>query len=349
MKSFETENRQVFELVADAAGAIKTSNLTHERHGLARAREGLKKAAQLDPDYLFAPYYEAVIEDLLGNHAQAVRLLLPQLQAAPQDRPGLVNEMRYNLAVAQFHRYGQANLNEAAQTLQAILAATADKMRWFKTCWLRLHAQVLHARVQAMLCIPEMPEMAGEAEEKARIKDCYDEARKQANTVLASWRLWFLCLLHNGRAREIRANAFNALAAAEMYFTDCHLDTDKKRRKALTRGLGRLNKADRLFPDDWAIQCNIASCRMRLGYWGGDACEYDQAIKILTKVVAELYPGYGFALYELGRCCRLKGDRNKALYYFAQALKVAEDTRAVSDKRLAREVELALVPDRHYP
>jgi tetratricopeptide (TPR) repeat protein len=69
----------------------------------------------------------------------------------------------------------------------------------------------------------------------------------------------------------------------------------------------------------------------------------------LTKVVEDLRPNYGFALYELGRTYRLRGEFAKAIGYFDRVLAIPHELRDVSDRRLLIEKERAAAGTEEYP
>jgi len=349
MLALQTGNRRAFELVAGAVAAIASYKSTRDRSVLEGALANLKLASQHDNHYLLAPYYIAVIEDLLGRSRSAAEQLLAILSEAPTAYPKLINEMRFNLAVAQYHGYSHDCLKAAAATLDTVLSDTNTLFGRIKHFRVRLHSRALLAQVYAMWSIPRTPEdVANYKNEKIRIWDCYKSANKNAYQVLYfSPMLLVLALIDRGRCREIKAIAHNAIGMATMYYTDFSLNHDAKLR-TLRRGLKHLSISDRLFPRDWANYCDIGSCHMRMGYWRGDATEFDLARKYLSAVVKELRPDYGFALYEIGRSYRIQGNFTDALKYFTMAMNVRHD-REVSDRRVQREINLAEKGDNLYP
>jgi tetratricopeptide (TPR) repeat protein len=348
MLALETNNRHAFELVADAIGSITAYRETRDRSALEHALDQLRQARREDNRYLLAPYYMAVIEDLLGRSRDAADLLRDILAKTEVDRRDFINEMRFNLAVAQYHGYKHEYLADAAATLKDVLRDTSgfsDRLRLYRV---RLHSYALLAQVHAMWSIPKKPEDALAEEEQVRIKREHERAVSEARRVLYSPMLVLLYLSDQARFREVRAIAHNALGAAVMYYTDFFEDTPTKLTK-LRNGLEHLSVADRLFPRDWAIYCNVGSCHMRLGYWQSNAAEFDSARDYLTQVVEKLRPGYGFALYEIGRSYRIQARFDDALQFFNRALMVPAERREVSDRRLNREVTLAEEKSPAYP
>lgn len=348
MLALETANRLSFEVVANAVEAINSYRVTRARETLETALADLRNARERDRHYLFVPYYIAVIEELLGRSHEAVEQLRVILSEAPGDRPALINELRFNLAVAQFHGYSHEWLQTASETLQRILADTnsvAGRLRYSR---LRLHSRALLSRVYAMWSIPRTPEDVVAKHEQDRISNCYGHAIQNARAVVRSMALSAWRVVEAGRAREIEAVARNASGTAEMYYSDFFLDEQAK-LAALRRGLKQLRKSDLLFPRDWATYCNIGSCHMRIAIWSKESSEFDVARKFLNEVVAELYPNYGFALYEIGRTHRVEGNFGTAISFFNRALQIPYEKRAVSDRRINREIGLAQEERSQYP
>lgn len=348
MLALETGNRQACELVANAIGAIDAYKLTRARDLLEHALADLKLARHHDGHFLLAPYYIAVIEDLLGRSRDAAEQLQIILSEAPTGRPDLINEMRFNLAVAQYHGYSHEHLQGAAATLEKILNETGSlfgRIRFFRV---RLHSRALLARVNAMWSIPRSPEDATAQAERDRIRGCYKTAVRNVHAVVHSPMLNMLRITERNRASEIEAITRNALGTAEMYYTDYFLDNADKLR-ALRRGLEQLIISDQLFSRDWSTYCNIGSCHMRLAYWGKDATEFRLTRDFLNEVVRELRPNYGFALYEIGRSYRIEGNFDEATKYLTQAKEIPVRYREVSDRRIDRELGLAKKGSSLYP
>ena len=73
------------------------------------------------------------------------------------------------------------------------------------------------------------------------------------------------------------------------------------------------------------------------------------AEKRLKKVVDVLRPNYGFALYELGRNCRLVRKFDAARQWLERSGKIPVADRAVSDDRLKLESARAHLRLTDYP
>jgi hypothetical protein len=349
MLALETQDRGVFDLVLNALGAIDRYKEERDLGLLKGALADLTAASRRDKSYLLASYYLAVVEDLLGDNQAAVARLETLLPAVKTSFPFLLNEMRFNLAIAQYHGYGHDWLRAANATLDQVLADTSGWIGRFRYYRLRLHARALRAQVYAMWSIPRRPEdVANDVAEPVRITECYMEARREAYRVLLSPMLLLLRFRDPARAREIRAIAHNALGMAIMYYTDFFLD--RPRKLARLRGaLKHLDTSETLFPRDWANYCDIGSCHMRLGHWGNVASEFDEARRYLTTVIGELRPNYGFARYEIGRSYRIEGRFVDAMRALSLASQVPEPDRNVSDRRLNREIRLAALQHTLYP
>jgi tetratricopeptide (TPR) repeat protein len=349
MLALETENRHAFELVMNAIGAIDRYKRSRDRQVLDSALAKLTQAQRHDEQYMLVPYYMAVVEDLLGRSRDAAERLRAILSETPKERYGLINEMRFNLAVAEYHGYSHDNLRAAAETLDKILSDTGTLFRRLKYYRLRLYSRALLAQVHAMWSIPRRPEdVVIDSIECDRVKSCYKRSVFNAYKVFFSPMQLLLAVFDYARLREIKAIACNSLGMAAMYYTDFFLNQPRKTAK-LQRGLKRLTKSDLLFPRDWANYCDIGSCHMRLGFWGKDAKEFELARKYLTDVIEVLRPGYGFALYEIGRSYRIQACFQEALEYFGKAEQVPERDREVSDRRLNREIGLAKEQNSLYP
>src|SRR5438445_1375224 len=120
----------------------------------------------------------------------------------------------------------------------------------------------------------------------------------------------------------------NALRMALMNFSDyfpvqgelAKRIAEKVRR--VEQAIKNLGEADKLSPRNWANYCDLGSAYMRRGFYKSSDEDFRQGSKYLTEVVSGLRPDYGFALYELGRLHRLKGDFDGALEYFRRSLDV---------------------------
>jgi tetratricopeptide (TPR) repeat protein len=69
--------------------------------------------------------------------------------------------------------------------------------------------------------------------------------------------------------------------------------------------------------------------------------EFAKARGYLKDVVDRVRPDYGFALYELGRVCRVASDFAAARDWFERALQIPEDERNISAKSVRAEIDKA--------
>jgi tetratricopeptide (TPR) repeat protein len=351
MLALETESRQAFELVANAVDAIDRYKRSRDRdrRTLEAALTDLEEARRHDGRYLLAPYYVAVVEELLHRSPNAAELLRALLAQAPNE-PSLIHEMRFNLAVAQYHGYSHRHLRPAAETLREVLGSTNTLRDRIAYCRVRLHSLALLAQVHAMWSIPSTPEeVSANESERARIEECYSSAVTNARKVFCSPLLYVLGLTNRMRYREIKAVAYNALGMAAMYYTDFSREELPQKLDRLSGGLRNLEESEQLFSQDWANYCDIGSCHMRLAHWGNNTTQLVIARRYLTEVIERLRPEYGFALYEIGRTYRIEGCFDKALTYFERAMRVPAGDREVSDRRVNREINLAKEQNTLYP
>jgi len=117
----------------------------------------------------------------------------------------------------------------------------------------------------------------------------------------------------------------------------------------LIEARSELERADHLNPADWAVQCDLGSTWMRLGYWRKTATDFSLARAHLTRVISDLRPDYGFALYEIGRIWRLQGNFDQATTFFDKAFAVPAEYRDVSNRRVGLEKNRAIGRDSSYP
>lgn len=353
MMSLETKSRQAFEYLRAAQLSLSKFEKLKNRVQLEKANQKLGAAIELDPNYLRAFYYRGLVNDMLGQPRQAtedLRLVLGQ-------DPPFVTEVRYNLGVATFHLYGHDNLQNAIELFEQVIKSTSDK-----ALQLRARAGIAHA--YAVMMIPSPPKEDAAKCEKVDAflasKAARDHVSKYHELSLPESDKLKTELDQQKRLSptvrdEIRWRWRNTCAVQRMFYTDYFKE---ERIERLREAEEKLKEADEISPKNWSIKCNLASTCMRLGYWLSEAKSADSeeiknyfetAITLLDEVVNELYPGYGFALYEKARIYRLQGDFEQAEKFLRQAEEVPERDRAVGNTTLKCELHRVDKKKRDYP
>lgn len=380
----ETTNRKAFTLFAQAQDYIRKYNELKElgapadaNQSLASAADNLNEALVEDPRYIGALYFRGVVDDLRGKAVDAVKDLERVLKAVEKFVIDYgkcwptVEQVKYNLAVAYYHRYGHHNLEKAAGYFQAVIAATEES----QDRRLHLLARAGLAQAYAMRMIPRLPtdgmyEQCVEHLESPGVREdtekYFELSKAQSDSALKELEGMQADPEKRSEleaaADEIGWIAYNARAIALMYHTDFNGD---RRVEKLNEALDALEKAEALGPGNWSLHCNVGSANMRLGHWlqvgaetRGQApaaltpeaqAHFVAAESRLEKVVKVLLPEYGFALYELGRNCRLMRKFDEALIWLERAGKVDVAQRAVSNERLKLESTRAHLSLTDYP
>jgi tetratricopeptide (TPR) repeat protein len=340
----ETRNRRAFELVTEALRDIDLYKQLKERKQLQKAESKLEEARSEDPLYLRAHYYSGITKDLMGKATDAIE----DFEKVVRENPPFISEVRYNLGVAYYHRYDLESLQKAQEQFELVLRSTEEPV-------LKTLAQAVLAQAGAMLILHQVNLMLqakrGGQEEEARkhegeAQKHFEDVTSRCEQVLASLRDFRD--LDGETADEIRWTAHNARGMALMYHTDGFGSKEEKAAR-LREALGELEAADKYSPQNWANYCDLGSAHMRLGYWLNDQSEFEQALKYLEEVVSDLRPDYGFALYEIGRVRRLKGEFGRAVEYFEKSKQIPYGYRDVSDRRLDREIARADAEDATFP
>jgi len=329
----ETDDQKVSSLVSQAVEEIETYRDTKDTSVIRSASARLEAALVRDPEYLHALYYRGVARDLLGHARDAI----PDLERVLSANPPFVNEVTYHLGVAYYHRYNRGCLEQAVEHLCAVTRGASDPL-------LVIQARVVLTQAYAMMVIQPDPR-APHLDDARR---CLDLCCEQYSTVVDAL---------NGLAdfdrdlmvyREIEGTAENAKGMALMYSSD-YFGVLSEKSAALYEALGHLERADRGIPNDWANFCDRGSAHMRLGHWTAEATHFRQALVLLERVVQALRPGYGFALYEIGRTHRLMGRFDDALRYLDRAIEIPYEYRDVSDRRIDIERERTAMRNTDFP
>jgi hypothetical protein len=333
----ETNDWQAFNLATEALRDIDrfAAAPAASRPRLLEARRKLGVAAARDPQFLRAKYYSAIVADLLGQAKDAI----DELTALIAQHPPFLNDAKYNLAVSHYHMYSREHVEAAIAEFTNVEHQSADPtLRYMSRAGLvRAYAMMAHHTKRS----------AGESQGFA------DTAVQTGSNLLAQLRADGTV---DGRTRgEIEWRALNGRGVARMFASD--LDQSASRREELlAAALHDFTEASNLSRDNWEIVCNLGSSYMRLGAIMRTAGReeesrrnFDTASRYLTDVLDRMRPGYGFALYELGRIERLRGQYATAVKYFQQALAIPEDERNVSVATIDREMVKARTPTDAFP
>lgn len=327
----ETDNNQVSYLVDDAMLDIDAFRRTKQLERLSAAATKLDRARTEDPDYLPALYGRAIVDQLGGRAADAVM----NLERVIAENPPFADEAEYHLGVAFYQRYNWPSLEQAITHLSSVAARTSDPL-------LKCRARVVLMRAYGMRMIPQDPRDA----DLDQIRHYFDLLQEEAGKVEPMFD--HLPPTELFTRDELKSELHNAKGLAWMYWSDFFGSTDEK-CAALERALSELQIADTHDPDDWAIQCDLGSTWMRLGHWRNSEAGFTHALAHLARVVDTLRPKYGFALYEIGRACRLMGRFGDAIRHFDSALAIPYEYRDVSDRRLLLEKARAEAYSKEYP
>jgi tetratricopeptide (TPR) repeat protein len=320
-------------LTASAVVDLDQYNRSRDFKTLEVARVKLEKAVRTDPEYLQALYYQALVSDLVGRASEAI----PELELLIEAQPHIATTIKYNLALAYFHRYNRPSLREAARHLRTIVRREPDLS-------LRLLAEGGLARTYAMSIIPADPRRPN----RRSATHFLDASLGTCESLRAALRSRSANGLDQRFVAKLNADILNARATSSMYYSDFFW-TQPEKEYQLHAALRDLVQADRFVPRDWANRCNQASAYMRLGHWTKSRRFFSIALKHLKEVTTSLRPNYGFAFYESGRVCRLMGDFRSAIGFFEKARKIPYELRDVSDRRIDIELERARSADFAYP
>lgn len=339
----ESPKREAFELVSDALQHLDEYRAQRDVRVLVSVKQTLDSALEKDPDYFRAHYYSAIVDDLAGRSKEAVKTFTKLLN----ERPPFIDEVRYNLAVAEYHGYGHEALDRAIQHFSKVMNDAKDPA-------LQLLARAGFAQANAMHMIPKNPDEP----ELTKIQEYFEKALSESKKVMRDLPrqrgTWFRKpTIPEPTADEIEWTAHNARGMALMYSSDhfpkkSEPDWAEGRIKTLHDAIAELDLADKLSPQNWANYCDMASARMRLGYYDKKHSKsWDDAISILETVVTRLRPGYPFAMYEMGRILRLQGQFAKAIELFDKVLAIPLEQRDISDRRPTIERKRAVDQDRN--
>jgi len=327
----EPVNKHAEKLVGDAFGYVEQYRRTKNQKHLSAASVNLDTARNEDPEYLPALYGRAIVDDLTGRSVDAIKVFEQVLA----ERPPFLDEVEFQLGVAHYHQFDSVNLDKAINHLGNVAERTSDSL-------LQCRARAALVQAFGMKMVPPDPRDPN-----------LEEINHFSNLLRQQCEVAETCLKRLDRVDEIAlaqlsSGLRNAKALALMYRSD-FFGAKEEKSVLLRQALQELELADGDSPNDWAIQCNIGSASMRLGHWAASERSFLSAHARLTNVLEHLRPNYGFALYELGRVCRLQGVFVKAIDYFDDALAIPYEYRGVSNRRLSLEKERAQHSSKEYP
>ena len=328
----DTSNRSAFELVNAAHADIARFTTTRDQDRLATAQKRLEEAEKLDPRYLRVFYLKGIVRDLAGAPLEAIPYLEMVLSAA---RPPFAHEVRYNLAIAYYHRYHAPDVDQAIALFDQVIADEEAAPS------LRLLAMAGRAQAFAMRMIPRFPDQP----ERERIAELFDRVAVEKHDALRRLKKVDVAAV----AAEVRWMVHNAVGMSLMYYSDYFGSTTEK-GEYVQKALEHLTLADHDSPKNWANYCDLGSAHMRLGYWRGrDPEEFERALHYLRNVVDDLRQEYGFALYEIGRLYRINRQFDRAIEWLGKAFAVPQERRDVGNARLDFEIDLVKQGDAEYP
>jgi tetratricopeptide (TPR) repeat protein len=344
---FESKSREAFDFVTTALTDLDRYRQSREMSVLEAAKASLANALSKDPLYFRAHYLDAIVDDLRGRPAEAVDTFKRLLD----ERPPFVDEVRYNLGVAEYHHYYHEALDRALPLFRS-LAQGATELS------LRLLAETGVAQASAMHMIPKDPRNPDRAAIERYYADATSAAKSALDKLAGARRRWWRSAkrtISDVTAAEIEWAAENARGMALMFFTDYFpvesmANWQKQRVNLLRKAVAALERADKVSPRNWANYCDRASARMRLARYKDPHRYFDEAINLLDQVIDHLRPGYGFAMYEKGRVFRLRGDFPLAIDQFEAVLRLPNKDRVdIGDRRVNIELDRARAGETTFP
>jgi len=336
-----TNNSKAFKLLTNALRAIERYHQSRSIPDVEQASNCIDYALVLDNDYGLALYYKGVVLDLIGRAADAPKYFERILTEC--DEPNLELEARFNLGVVYYHQYSHRFLEQAESYFDQVIEKTGDEE-------LKHLTQAHLAQAHAMwMRLPYEPgkQMQVSTEDRQQIELHFEKCQ----ALVAALRM-----VKREQPRLI-ATYENANGMSNMYYTDEVARDVSTRGSHLKVARGSLLMAEKHLPNDWANTCDLGSVEVRLAVLSRDSQKPNAEIEThfsagrdyLLRVVNDLRPGYGFALYELGILHRVWKKWDEADYYQQEALKVPEKYRDAGDKRVMKELERIANRDSSYP
>jgi hypothetical protein len=335
-----TGDLDALEATNDAMQYVEAYMLGRQTFDINRAEQSIERALGHDRDYSVAVFYRGVIHDLAGTPADAV----PHFQRilSELDHTELRRQTRFSLGVAYYHQYSHRWLEKAAEQLNEVISAEDSEIS------VLAEATAVLAQVHAMWIRPA----TGMDTRTEECRQHMEEHFKKCNQYAASLQPW------GDQLAQVAAPAANAVGMANMYMTDyLHTDYESWKQHLITAE-EHLKMAQEWLPRDWANTCDIGSLWLRRGMLARkypeqteesvDEC-FQKAKDALDRVVDELRPDYGFALYELGRLHRYWGKFDDAVKYQDRAMEIPERYRDINDASVEQESEWSRRHQTEYP
>lgn len=348
----QTLNRKAFESVTCALEKINKYHAGRRMEDLEIAELMLENARREDPDYLGAIFYSGMVMDLIARAADASPFF-ERILRETEDKNVQI-EAQFNLAVSYYHRYSHEFLALAEKSFKKVLETTGDET-------LRNLARANLAQTYAMWMRPSRDQKK-DLESEGRRDLVYQHIQSKFDQFIAYnkdvrdaiSKCTILGQPNPDMWKRIEATIDNACGMAYMYRTDYPVPGPQNTDALLRESLKCLESAEEKLPSDWANTCDLGSVHLRLGVHQRENTkvrdrEFSQAKKLLEKVIKELRPEYGFALYELGILHRVWERWGTALEYFDRAAKVPENYRDINDRSVEVEREKVLHRDSRYP
>lgn len=342
----ETTKRRAFDLVTDALECIDQYRRLKDLSILETAKQKLVSAISEDPTYVRATYVDGIVDDLSGRSVDAVNTFSKLLAAEPP----FLDELRYNLGVAEYHGYNHEALDRAIELFTLVRDTSGEPS-------LQLLARAGLAQSHAMHMIPKVPAEPDLLAIQRHFDMALSESSAAIQALNKNQKRWFSkkSKLRPVIASEIEWTARNARGMAMMYYTDyLPSETDQGWREnrihRLRQAMEELDLADSASPSNWANYCDMASARLRLGYYEQSTKLWQEAVSLLDTVVRQLRPGYAFAQYEKGRVLRLWGRFDEAATIFEHVMTIPyPQQRDISDRRPKLELDRARRRDPSFP
>ena len=238
----ETNNWQAFNLATDALREIDrfVSSSSKNRNVLVDAREKLKSAVEMDPRFSRAQYYSAIVDDMLGQPANAVT----QLETLIALGPDFKIEAQYNLGVSYYHLYSQDKIDKAIAAFELVATETSSSP-------LKYMAQAGLIRSFAM-----MVRHNNRAGDRARSDNSFSHVMSTSGELLQAIKSD--SGLDKKTRNEVRWRVLNGRGVGRMFHSDSQVDSGTK-KATLELAKSDFEEADKLSPNNWEIVCNLGS------------------------------------------------------------------------------------------